>query len=223
MAASARPDPADASRARRPAGRARRHDPPRSPTPPVTCSRWSRCHPAACGASRTTAPPFMLADAQLSAPAPAPASYSRSTMLDQLRARLPGPGPAGVADAQAWSGLSRLRKSRLGHRAFTSRTARTCWICRTRRAAPGRPRHTRFLPEYDNLLLCLGAIRRRRRSRCSRARRDRGNAARRRPVAIWKISQGALEMEPFISLSRRPGAPSRPRRSCRLSASSPPR
>ena len=155
---------------------------------------------------------FMLADAWLNAPAPAPAYYSRSTMLDQLVLRyLAAYGPASVADAQAWSGLSRLREvtGRLGSRlrAFTGPDgADLLDLPDAPRPDPDVPAPPRFLPEYDNLLLSYAE-----RSRVIPHRRPvplpPGHGATGGTLLVdglwqadWKISQGALEIEPFISL-----------------------
>jgi hypothetical protein len=154
----------------------------------------------------------MLADAWLNAPAPAPASYSRSTMLDQLVLRyLAAYGPASVADAQAWSGLSRLREvtDRLGSRlrAFTGPDgADLLDLPDAPRPDPDVPAPPRFLPEYDNLLLSYAE-----RSRVIPHRRPvplpPGHGATGGTLLVdgqwqadWKISQGVLEIEPFISL-----------------------
>jgi hypothetical protein len=144
--------------------------------------------------------------------APAPPPVSRSTILEQLMLRyLAAYGPASVADAQAWSGLTRLREvtDRLGSRlrAFAGPDgARLLDLPDAPRPDPDVPAPPRFLPEYDNLLL----------SYAERAR----VIAHRRPVPLppghgatggtllvdgswqgdWKISHGVLEIEPFISL-----------------------
>ena len=141
-----------------------------------------------------------------------PTPMPQSTMLEQLVLRyLAAYGPASVADAQAWSGLSRLREvtDRLGSRlrAFTGPDgADLLDLPDAPRPDPDVPAPPRFLPEYDNLLL-------------SYAERSRV-IPHRRPVPLppghggcggtllvdgrwqgdWKISRGVLEIEPFISL-----------------------
>ena len=165
---------------------------------------------------------FMLANAWLAgrdpsaSPSPPlgldPTPMEQSTMLEQLVLRyLAAYGPASVADAQAWSGLSRLREvtERLGSRlrAFTGPDgAELLDLPDAPRPDPDVPAPPRFLPEYDNLLL-------------SYAERSRV-IPHRRPVPLppghggcggtllvdglwqadWKISHGVLEIEPFISL-----------------------
>ena len=141
-----------------------------------------------------------------------PAPLSQSTMLEQLLLRyLAAYGPASVADAQAWSGLTRLREvtERLGNRlrTFTGPDgAELLDLPDAPRPDPDVPAPPRFLPEYDNLLL-------------SYAERTRV-IPHRRPVPLppghggcggtllvdglwqadWKISQSVLEIEPFTPL-----------------------
>jgi DNA glycosylase AlkZ-like len=147
-----------------------------------------------------------------SAPGPAPGSMSKSTMLEQIVVRyLAAYGPASVADVQAWSGLSRLREAavRLGRRLreFAGPDgAELLDLPDAPRPDPDVPAPPRFLPEYDNLLL-------------SYAERSRV-IPHRRPVPLpaghggsggtllvdglwqadWKISQGSLEIRPFVPL-----------------------
>jgi len=154
---------------------------------------------------------FMLADAWLNAPASAP--VSQSTILEQLMLRyLAAYGPASVADAQAWSGLTRLREvtERLGSRlrAFAGPDgARLLDLPDAPRPDPDVPAPPRFLPEYDNLLLSYAE-----RTRVIPHRRPvplpPGHGAAGGTLLVdgswqgdWKISQGGLEIRPFIRLS----------------------
>ena len=137
---------------------------------------------------------------------------SQSTMLEQLMLRyLAAYGPASVADAQAWSGLTRLREvtDRLGSRlrAFTGPDgADLLDLPDAPRPDPDVPAPPRFLPEYDNLLLSYAE-----RSRVIPHRRPvplpPGHGATGGTLLVdglwqadWKISHGVLEIEPFISL-----------------------
>jgi len=165
---------------------------------------------------------FMLANAWLAgrdpsaSPSPPlgldPTPMEQSTMLEQLVLRyLAAYGPASVADAQAWSGLSRLREvtDRLGSRlrAFTGPDgADLLDLPDAPRPDPDVPAPPRFLPEYDNLLLSYAE-----RSRVIPHRRPvplpPGHGATVGTLLVdglwqadWKISQGVLEIEPFISL-----------------------
>ena len=165
---------------------------------------------------------FMLANAWLAgrdpsaSPSPPlgldPTPMEQSTMLEQLVLRyLAAYGPASVADAQAWSGLSRLREvtDRLGSRlrAFTGPDgADLLDLPDAPRPDPDVPAPPRFLPEYDNLLLSYAE-----RSRVIPHRRPvplpPGHGATAGTLLVdglwqadWKISQGVLEIEPFISL-----------------------
>jgi hypothetical protein len=165
---------------------------------------------------------FMLANAWLAGRdppaspeptrAPDPTPTSQSTILEQLVLRyLAAYGPASVADAQAWSGLSRLREvtDRLGSRlrAFTGPNgADLLDLPDAPRPDPDVPAPPRFLPEYDNLLLSYAE-----RSRVIPHRRPvplpPGHGATGGTLLVdgrwqadWKISQGVLEIEPFISL-----------------------
>jgi hypothetical protein len=65
-------------------------------------------------------------------------------------------GPAGVADAQLWSGLTRLAEvvERLPLRAFRGETGQILYdLPEAPRPAEDVPARPRLLPEYDNLLL----------------------------------------------------------------------
>jgi hypothetical protein len=121
-------------------------------------------------------------------------------------------GPASVADAQAWSGLTRLREvtDRLGSRlrAFAGPDgARLLDLPDAPRPDPDVPAPPRFLPEYDNLLLSYAE-----RSRVIPHRRPvplpPGHGATGGTLLVdgswqadWKISQGSLEIWPFIRLN----------------------
>ena len=125
-------------------------------------------------------------------------------------------GPASVADIQAWSGLTRLREvtGRLGTRlrAFTGtagngQSAGLLDLPDAPRPDPDVPAPPRFLPEYDNLLLSYAE-----RSRVIPHRRPvplpPGHGATGGTLLVdgrwqgdWKISQGGLEIRPFIRLS----------------------
>jgi Winged helix DNA-binding domain len=141
-----------------------------------------------------------------------PTSMMQSTVLEQLVLRyLAAYGPASVADAQAWSGLSRLREvtDRLGSRlrAFTGPDgAGLLDLPYAPRPDPDVPAPPRFLPEYDNLLLSYAE-----RSRVIPHRRPvplpPGHGATGGTLLVdglwqadWKIGEGVLEIEPFISL-----------------------
>jgi Winged helix DNA-binding domain len=143
---------------------------------------------------------------------PDPTPMSQSTMVEQLVLRyLAAYGPASVADAQAWSGLTRLREvtERLARqlRAFTGPDgAELLDLPDAPRPDPDVPAPPRFLPEYDNLLLSYAE-----RTRVIPHRRPvplpPGHGATRGTLLVdglwqadWKISQSVLEIEPFISL-----------------------
>ena len=143
---------------------------------------------------------------------PEPTPISQSTMVEQLVLRyLAAYGPASVADAQAWSGLTRLREvtERLARqlRAFTGPDgAELLDLPDAPRPDPDVPAPPRFLPEYDNLLLSYAE-----RSRIIPHRRPvplpSGHGATGGTLLVgglwqadWKISQSVLEIEPFISL-----------------------
>jgi DNA glycosylase AlkZ-like len=143
---------------------------------------------------------------------PGPTPTSQSTMLEQFVLRyLAAYGPASVADAQAWSGLTRLREvtERLGTRlrAFTGPDgAELLDLPDAPRPDPDVPAPPRFLPEYDNLLLSYAE-----RSRVIPHRRPvplpPGHGATGGTLLVdglwqadWKISQSVLEIEPFTPL-----------------------
>jgi DNA glycosylase AlkZ-like len=120
-----------------------------------------------------------------------------------------------VADVQAWSGLTRLREvtGRLGPRlrAFTgpAGNGQSAWLLDlpdAPRPDPDVPAPPRFLPEYDNLLLSYAE-----RSRVIPHRRPvplpPGHGATGGTLLVdglwqadWKISQGVLEIRPFVRL-----------------------
>ena len=121
-------------------------------------------------------------------------------------------GPASVADAQAWSGLTRLREvtDRLGSRlrAFAGPDGnRLLDLPDAPRPDPDVPAPPRFLPEYDNLLLSYAE-----RTRVIPHRRPvplpPGHGATGGTLLVggswqadWKINQGSLEIRPFIRLT----------------------
>jgi hypothetical protein len=159
------------------------------------------------------APASAPVPAPASAPVPAPAPVSRSTILEQLVLRyLAAYGPASVADAQAWSGLTRLREvtDRLGSRlrAFAGPDgARLLDLPDAPRPDPDVPAPPRFLPEYDNLLLSYAE-----RTRVIPHHRPvplpPGHGATGGTLLVdgswqadWKISQGSLGIWPFIRLN----------------------
>jgi hypothetical protein len=107
---------------------------------------WSQTGPAT----------FFLASAWLGAPdgPPDPGAAVEQLVLRYLAAY----GPASVADAQAWSGLSRLREvtERLGDRlrpVAGPDGARLLDLPEAPAPDPDVPAPPRFLPAYDNLLL----------------------------------------------------------------------
>jgi hypothetical protein len=111
-------------------------------------------HPPPAGTwRRRGAIPFVLAEEWLGRPlatAPAPETL--------LRRYLAAFGPASVADAQAWSGLTRLRevaeRLRGELRSFRDEAGRELLdLPDAPLVAPDVPAPVRFLPEFDNLLL----------------------------------------------------------------------
>jgi hypothetical protein len=120
-------------------------------------------------------------------------------------------GPAGVADIQIWSGLTRLREvvERLPVRVFRGEAGQVLYdLPDAPRPAPDIPAPPRFLPAYDNLLL----------SYQDRTRVIPGH----RPVplppgrgattgtflvdgswqGLWQIRDKALRIQPFTRLPR---------------------
>jgi hypothetical protein len=136
----------------------------------------------------------------------------RSVPVDELVVRYLGAfGPAGVADIQLWSGLTRLREvvERLPLSTFRNDAGLVLYdLPDAPRPAEDVPAPPRFLPEYDNLLL----------SHKDRTRVITGN----RPVPLppgtgatggtflidgmwqgtWHIRDQALRIQPFIQLRR---------------------
>jgi Winged helix DNA-binding domain len=119
-------------------------------------------------------------------------------------------GPATVADAQTWSGLTRLREvtERLDLRAYRGPDGAELFDLPDA-ALPGEdaPAPPRFLPEYDNLLLSHAD-----RRRVNPAGRQvplwPGNGATQGTLlidgiwdAIWKITPEALTISPFRPLT----------------------
>lgn len=136
----------------------------------------------------------------------------RSVPVDALVLRYLGAyGPATVADAQVWSGLTRLSEvvERLPLRTFRSESGDTLYdLPDAPRPDEDTPAPPRFLPEYDNLLL----------SHRDRARVNPDN----RPVPLppgngatsgtflvdgtwqgtWRLQDGMLHVHPFAELRR---------------------
>jgi hypothetical protein len=173
-------------------------------------SAWlaGRAPSASCSPTRAPGPTRTPESTRAPEPIPRP----QSTMLEQLMLRyLAAYGPASVADAQAWSGLTRLREvtERLARqlRAFTGPDgAELLDLPDAPRPDPDVPAPPRFLPEYDNLLLSYAE-----RTRVIPHRRPvplpPGHGATGGTLLVdgrwqadWKISQSVLEIEPFISL-----------------------
>jgi hypothetical protein len=142
-----------------------------------------------------------------------------SPSLDGLVLRyLAAFGPASVADAQAWSGLTRLAEvfDRLELRTFTdAESGRTLYdLPGVALPDPDLPVPTRYLPEYDNLLLSH-ADRNRWLDETQRAELlvrevlTRGSVLfDGRVAATWKlVKQGkksaVLEVEPIVRLTAR--------------------
>lgn len=123
-------------------------------------------------------------------------------------------GPAGVQDAQTWSGLTRLRevfdRLRPGLRTFTDEAGVELFdVPSAGRPDPDTPAPVRFLPEFDNSLL-------------SHADRTRIIAPEHRPhvftnngiirgtvlvdgfvAATWKLAPAALTVTPLVTLQDR--------------------
>ncbi|MFG1622768.1 winged helix DNA-binding domain-containing protein [Kribbella sp. NPDC049227] len=103
-------------------------------------------------------PAMSTADLWLDSPVDPAASTDPVPCLERLVLRyLAAYGPASVADAQTWSGLTRLAEifDRLDLRTYTdATTGRTLYDLPTiTLPAEDTPAPTRFLPEFDNLLL----------------------------------------------------------------------
>jgi hypothetical protein len=125
-------------------------------------------------------------------------------------------GPASVADAQTWSGLTRLNEvfDRLDLRTYTdAESDRTLYdLPDIELPAEDTEAPTRFLPEYDNLLLShadrtrwLDAPTRQRLTLQDLLTKGTilHNA---HPKALWKLakntkSQATLEITPFVPLT----------------------
>lgn len=118
-------------------------------------------------------------------------------------------GPASIQDAQAWSGLTRLREvfERLELKAFTDENGVALFdLPDARRPHPDTPAPIRFLPEFDNCLLAH-ADRTRVISEEDRRRTFTNNGLIRGTVlldgfvaASWKLGPDALAITPFRAL-----------------------
>jgi hypothetical protein len=120
-------------------------------------------------------------------------------------------GPAGVADIQVWSGLTRLREvvERLPLRVFRGEAGQVLYDRPDApRPAPDVPAPPRFLPAYDNLLLSYQD-----RSRVIPGHRPvplpPGNGATAGTFLVdggwqgtWQIRDQALRVQPFTRLPR---------------------
>jgi hypothetical protein len=142
---------------------------------------------------------------------------STSPSLDDLVLRyLAAYGPASVADAQAWSGLTRLNEifDRLDLRTYTdAETGRTLYDLPTITLTDEDTEvPTRFLPEYDNLLLSHADRNRfiadaQREQLLLQETLSRGAVLHDgRVVALWKLPRqtkktASLEIEPITPLS----------------------
>ncbi|GAA1642540.1 winged helix DNA-binding domain-containing protein [Kribbella alba] len=142
-----------------------------------------------------------------------------SPSLDQLVLRyLAAFGPASVADAQAWSGLTRLAEvfDRLDLRTYTdAESGRILYDLPTISLPdPDLPVPTRFLPEYDNLLLSHADRNRwiddtQRSQLLVREVLTRGSVlVDGRVAAMWKLEKqgnksAVLEVEPIDKLTAR--------------------
>jgi hypothetical protein len=168
-------------------------------------------------ATWTTAASWLSGPADSAAPAapathPAPAEdLVAAQPVERLMLRyLAAFGPATVADAQTWSGLTRLREvtQRLDLRAYRGPDgAELLDLPETTLPDEDAPAPPRFLPEYDNLLLSHAD-----RRRVNPAGRQvplwPGNGATRGTLlidgiwdAIWKITPEALIISPFRPLT----------------------
>lgn len=134
----------------------------------------------------------------------------RTTPVDALLLRYLGAfGPASVADAQVWSGLTRLAEvaERLPLRTFRTETGPTLYdLPDAPRPGADTPAPPRLLPEYDNLLLSY-------KDRTRVIGHDRpvplppGNGARAGTVLIdgwwqgtWQIRDRTLDIETFTQI-----------------------
>ncbi|GAB2660959.1 winged helix DNA-binding domain-containing protein [Kribbella swartbergensis] len=136
---------------------------------------------------------------------------------DLVRRYLAAYGPASVADAQTWSGLTRLAEvfDRLDLRTYTDAESGRTLYDLPDIDLPDEDIEvpTRFLPEYDNLLLSHADRTRwidtaTRRSLTLQEILTRGTTLHNgRPTALWKLtktpkSNPTLEIEPITPLSK---------------------
>ena len=157
-----------------------------------------------------------LTTANLWLPTPAADATMTSTVEAMILRYLAAYGPASVADAQTWSGLTRLSEvfDRLDLRTYTDATTNRTLYDLPHLPLPHKDTEapTRFLPEYDNLLLSH-ADRTRFLDTPTRQRLTLQEVLTRgsvlhdgHPKALWKLAktpktQPVLEITPFTPLT----------------------